>query len=76
VTQSASKPGDPDYISVEEATRRALEFNAKTSALPGNVAYEQLTAFREQNKQRKKLADKGTPEAYGPPNPYRPHRKF
>jgi hypothetical protein len=58
----------------EQALESNLKFRAEAAKLPGNIAYEQMKEYRARRRRERRLEERGEPEVYGPPNPYRMHR--
>jgi hypothetical protein len=58
----ATKPGDPGYISVEEATRHQLAFNAAWEARPEVIAKKLADAEARQRKDLERNARRERPK--------------
>jgi len=73
------KPGGahrhPGAVTAEEALQRHLEFIAEYRARPDVIEREAMMATSLERKKQNRLRERGKAEVYGPPNPYKPHRK-
>lgn len=62
-------------LTYAEALADAMQRRATEAKLPGNIAYEEMREYRYRRRKEGRLAERGIVEEYGPPNPYKPHRR-